>query len=189
MLFIAPCKGVQDSLGFWIPSCGFRIPDSRFQISLSLSVEFAVILDSNRQWDSGFHEPNYPGFWISQAKISGIPESGFPYMGRYLRLRQTGIIVHKCCQKGPFLEISHQFLFSKKISKTVGIIGKARFYLSSKSLLTLYYSLVYQYLCYCNVAQSSTFFYNLNCIYLSLSAQCDLQQSSYSKYRPVIQPT
>ena len=24
----APCKGIQDGLGFWIPCCGFRIPDS-----------------------------------------------------------------------------------------------------------------------------------------------------------------
>ena len=26
--FFAPCKGIQDILGFWIPRCGFRIPDS-----------------------------------------------------------------------------------------------------------------------------------------------------------------
>ena len=48
----------------------------------------------------------------------------------------------------------------------MGIIAKARFYLSSKSLLTLYYSLVYPYLTYCNVAWSSTYCSNLNCIYL-----------------------
>ena len=24
--FFAPCKGIHDSLGFWIPCCGFRIP-------------------------------------------------------------------------------------------------------------------------------------------------------------------
>ena len=52
-----------------------------------------------------------------------------------------------------------------KVLKTVGIIAKARFYLSSKSLLTLYYSLVYHYLTYCNVAWSS-YCSNLNCIYL-----------------------
>ena len=33
---IAPCKGIQYSLGFWIPPCGFRIPSTRFQY---LSVE------------------------------------------------------------------------------------------------------------------------------------------------------
>ena len=45
---------------------------------------------------------------------------------------------------------SHIIFISKKISKTVGIIAKARFYLSSKSLLTLNYSLVYPCLTCCN---------------------------------------
>ena len=27
----APCKGIQDSLGFWIPHCGFRIRGTGFQ--------------------------------------------------------------------------------------------------------------------------------------------------------------
>ena len=36
---VAPCKRIQDSLGFWIPCCGFRIPgtsivDSGFQKEL-----------------------------------------------------------------------------------------------------------------------------------------------------------
>ena len=50
----------------------------------------------------------------------------------------------------------------------MGIIAKARFHLSSQTLLTLYYSLVYLYLTYCNLAWSSTCYtcYNLNCIYL-----------------------
>ena len=58
-------------------------------------------------------------------------------------------------------------LVSKKISKSIiGIIAKACFYLSFKTLLSLYYSLVYPYLTYCNVAWSSTYCSNLNCIYL-----------------------
>ena len=56
-------------------------------------------------------------------------------------------------------------LFHKK-SQSVGIIAKARFYLSSLTLLTLYYSLVYPYLAYCNVTWSSTYCSSLNCIYL-----------------------
>ena len=48
----------------------------------------------------------------------------------------------------------------------MGIIAKARFYLSSQTLMTLYYSLVYPFLTYCNVAWSSTYCSNLNCIYL-----------------------
>ena len=29
---IAPCKGIQESRGFWIPHCGFRIPGTGFRI-------------------------------------------------------------------------------------------------------------------------------------------------------------
>ena len=61
-LTIAPCKEIQDSLGFWVPVPGFRIIcqwnlDSGFQ---SLS-------------DSGFPEL-YSGF--HKKKIWGIPEMG-----------------------------------------------------------------------------------------------------------------
>ena len=41
---IAPCKGIQDSLGFWIPCCGFRIPAQ-------------WIPDSKKSWI-----PFFPGF-------------------------------------------------------------------------------------------------------------------------------
>ena len=56
---------------------------------------------------------------------------------------------------------------SKKISKTLGIIARGHFYRSSKSLLTLNYSLVYPYTSHTDdVAWSSTDCSNLNCIYL-----------------------
>ena len=61
---------------------------------------------------------------------------------------------------------SHIDFVSKKISKSVGIIAKVRFYLSSQTLMTLYYSHVYPFLTYCNVAWSSTYCSSLNCIYL-----------------------
>ena len=32
LINIAPCRGIQDSIGFWIPRRGFRIPGARFQI-------------------------------------------------------------------------------------------------------------------------------------------------------------
>ena len=51
----------------------------------------------------------------------------------------------------------HNDFASKKILKSVGIIAKARFYLSSQTLMTLYYSLVYPFLAYCS---------NLNCIFI-----------------------
>ena len=67
-------KGTQDSLWFWIPSCGFRIPGTGFQY---LSVELRLLIpifsgipdslscipDSKTQ-DSGFHKQNFLGFRI-----------------------------------------------------------------------------------------------------------------------------
>ena len=55
-----------DSLGFWIPPCGFRIPGTGFQ---SLLVEF------------GFLIPIVNGILDSISKL--FPESRFPYMGRH----------------------------------------------------------------------------------------------------------
>ena len=53
-----------------------------------------------------------------------------------------------------------------KISKSIGIIYRSRFYLSSKSKLALYYSLVYPYLSYCNITWASTYETNLNRIFI-----------------------
>ena len=53
-----------------------------------------------------------------------------------------------------------------KISKTIGMLYKAWFYVTRKSLLSLYLSLVYPYLTYHNVVRSSTYPTNINRIYL-----------------------
>ena len=55
-------------------------------------------------------------------------------------------------------EISH---VANKVSKCTGIIRKSSFYLSTKTLRTLYFSLVYPYLFYCNLAWASTYRTNL----------------------------
>ena len=47
-----PYKGIQDSLGVWIPRCGFRILDTGFQIFNS----GIWIPDFNCLWDPGFLE-------------------------------------------------------------------------------------------------------------------------------------
>ena len=49
-LLLAPCKGIQDSLGFWIPCCGFRILGTGFRIP-----------DSGFK-HSGFRIPKRSGF-------------------------------------------------------------------------------------------------------------------------------
>ena len=55
-------------------------------------------------------------------------------------------------------EISH---VANKVSKSIGIIRKSNFYLSTKSLRTLYFSLVYPYFFYCNLVWASTYKSNL----------------------------
>ena len=43
---------------------------------------------------------------------------------------------------------------SNKISKSVGIISRACFVLSTKTKLSLYYTLIYPYISYCNLVWS-----------------------------------
>ena len=48
---IAPCKEIQDSLGFWIP------------LVIGIRDSLSCIADSKAR-DSGFHKQNFPGFGI-----------------------------------------------------------------------------------------------------------------------------
>jgi hypothetical protein len=54
----------------------------------------------------------------------------------------------------------------KKISKSIGIIYRSRFELSTNAKLSLYYTLIYPYLTYCNKVWSSTYVSSLNRILL-----------------------
>ena len=56
---------------------------------------------------------------------------------------------------------SHISHISNKISKSVGIIFRASSYLTRASLRTLYFSMVYPYLQYCNIVWASTYSINL----------------------------
>ena len=56
---------------------------------------------------------------------------------------------------------THVNFFAAKISKSVGLLYKAKCYLPSKSLLTLYYALIYPYLTYCNLIWASTYVTNM----------------------------
>ena len=53
----------------------------------------------------------------------------------------------------------------KQIAKSIGILFRTRFYLSCKTKLMLYYTLIYPYITYCNSSWSSTYVSNLNRIY------------------------
>ena len=72
VLRVTPCKGKLDSLGSWIPSCGFRIPSTGFQ---SLTLELGS-LGFNRWWDSEFFRI------IPDSTRKNFPNFGIPYLGR-----------------------------------------------------------------------------------------------------------
>ena len=61
---------------------------------------------------------------------------------------------------------SHISYICKKISKSVGIMYRFRFLLSSNTKKSLYYTLIYPYLTYCTTVWSSTYVTNLNRIFL-----------------------
>ena len=73
----APCKVIQDSLGFQIPCCRFRIPGTPFQ---SFSVEF------------GFRIP-WALFWIPKRKIPDSTSNNFPDSGIHIPLLGVSILV------------------------------------------------------------------------------------------------
>ena len=86
----APCKGIQDSLEFWIPHGGFRIPGTGFQ---SLPVEFGSRLQSLVGPWAVFRIPKpriqdststFSQILDPRSKTFLIPESGFRYMRRCL---------------------------------------------------------------------------------------------------------
>ena len=71
-----PCKGVQDSLGFWIPRCGFWIsPGTGFHQSMSGELKFWNLDSLSCMLHPGFQSQ---GFRISEAKISRIPGIQIP---------------------------------------------------------------------------------------------------------------
>ena len=61
---------------------------------------------------------------------------------------------------------NHISLVSGKLSKSIGMIIKAREYLSRNALLTLYYSFVYPYLTYCNPVWGCTYYSNLKQLFI-----------------------
>ena len=74
----------------------------------------------------------------------------------------------------------HISFVCKHISKSVGIIFRSRCSLTSKTKLTLYYTLIYPFFTYCNCSRSSTYVTNLNRIfYLQKRAVRAIANSHY----------
>ena len=64
----------------------------------------------------------------------------------------------------------HMSFLCKQVAKSVGMLFRSRFYLSSKTKLTLFYTLVYSYITYSNFTWWSTFFYlQKRAVFLNLS--------------------
>ena len=61
---------------------------------------------------------------------------------------------------------THVNFFAANISKSVGLLYKAKCYLPSKSLLTIYYALIYPYLTYYNLIWASSYVISLQRISL-----------------------
>ena len=61
---------------------------------------------------------------------------------------------------------THVNFIAAKISKSLGLLYKAKYYLPSNSLLTLYCALIYPYLTYCNLIWAFTYITSLQRIYL-----------------------
>ena len=83
--FFAPCKGIQVSLGFWIPRHRFQIPGPRFRILCQWNLDsgFQSLVGFRIHW--AVFRILKPRFAHSTRKISRIPDSGFPYRGWILR--------------------------------------------------------------------------------------------------------
>ena len=55
---IAPCEGIQDSLGFWIPCRGFQSPITGFRIPIVSGIlDFYGCIPDSKAQDSGFRKP------------------------------------------------------------------------------------------------------------------------------------
>jgi len=80
--------GIQDSLVFWIPCRGFRIPGTAVRIPIQNCIpdSLSCIPESKAQ-RFRIQQQNFLDSEISpQAKISQSPESWFPYIGWILPL-------------------------------------------------------------------------------------------------------
>ena len=61
---MASCKGIQDSLGFWIPRLGFRIPGTVFSPVFVFRIPKLRISDCTCKIipDSGVHKQKFLGY-------------------------------------------------------------------------------------------------------------------------------
>ena len=121
----APCEVMQESLGFRIPRCGFRIPCLWIPDFSSMDFGFPKWLDSRFQnsiLDSGVHLLD-SGF---QTKITWIPHSGLSYMGRTINRLLVLQCFHfrliECMKKWPAWLHERKYLAKGSLGKVANVI-------------------------------------------------------------------
>ena len=72
---LAPCKGSQNSLGFWIPCCEFQIPGTRFQIAYQWNLDSRLQPLVAFQITGAVFRMSKSKIRITQAKKSRILDS------------------------------------------------------------------------------------------------------------------
>ena len=118
ILHFAQCTGIQDTLRFWIPCCGFQIPGTKFQILCQWILAFnhygipdflRSILD--------YKNPRFriPEFQIPKQKLPGFWYSDSLMWGETLRNEGTlGIHPLYSSIYNYYIYFSNTFLFSFK---------------------------------------------------------------------------
>ena len=130
----APCKDIQDSVGFWIPRCRFRIPGTGF---LTLSVEFGFqipIVNGIRDPSSRIPDSKASDFGTSRKSFpdSGFLKQWFLGLGNLDFLTWSDTFETVCmCEQRPYpvwfpgrrksypIRCEHIALYIKRKSKTV----------------------------------------------------------------------
>ena len=111
------------------------------------------------RWFPVFRKFKYSGTFALQIAQQFLSFGGKP-------LQQSNVTKFLGVYIDDHLTWKHHISYvCKQIAKSIGIIFRSRFFLSSTTKLTLYYTLIYPYIVYCNCAWSSTYVSNLNRIY------------------------
>ena len=88
------CKLIQDSLKFWIASCGFRNPGTEFWIPCQWNLGYGLL-----ELNSGFQKPGFLEFQNPGNLIWGegneIVERGLPYIHFSFTVYQNGEPAHQ----------------------------------------------------------------------------------------------
>ena len=121
---------------------------------------------------------NYIVFKSRQKKL----DYNFSLSFRNQSLKQSNVVKFLSVYLDEHLTWKHHISFvCKQIAKSIGILLRSRFYLSVKTKLTLYYTLIYPYIICCNCTWSSTHVSKLNRIlYLQKRA---VRANTNSDYR------